>query len=267
MIHPFLNLSITGVLWYQGEQNAAMFHNKYSCLTREMVSRWRELFDSDFTYGFVQLAPIYDDFKLITHTPDIRWQQTCEIGTVPNVYLPKSFMASAIDLPDFQSPYGPIHPRDKTDVAERLIDAYSSLLDPSQTFHIGNGPFPSAIQFNKNEIQIDYSNVEDEYRQMKVHLNTTTAVGFEICCSNSLDDCRNSSSSSWISENKIFSWKSTVFIHISDCLMENILGLRYLWRETPCHFKQCPIYSERTDDKFLLPATSFTLLGDKLTFL
>ncbi|KAI3388470.1 hypothetical protein SNEBB_009651, partial [Seison nebaliae] len=35
MIHPFLNLSITGVLWYQGEQNAAMFHNKYSCLTRE----------------------------------------------------------------------------------------------------------------------------------------------------------------------------------------------------------------------------------------
>ena len=52
--------------------------------------------------------------------PSIRWKQTAEYGYVPNLKQPDVFMAVAMDLPDPNSPYQCIHPRDKTDVAERL---------------------------------------------------------------------------------------------------------------------------------------------------
>jgi len=40
---------------------------------------------------------------------------------VPNPNMSNVFMAVAMDLPDDNSPYGSIHPRDKTTVADRLI--------------------------------------------------------------------------------------------------------------------------------------------------
>ena len=54
-----------------------------------MVKVWRESRTATIKTGF----------------PDIRWHQTYDYGYVPNSDLPKVFMAVAIDLPDFQSPY------------------------------------------------------------------------------------------------------------------------------------------------------------------
>ena len=39
-------------------------------------------------------------------TSDIRWQQSYEFGYVPNDQLQRFFMAVAMDLPDYDSPYG-----------------------------------------------------------------------------------------------------------------------------------------------------------------
>ncbi|CAF4343739.1 unnamed protein product, partial [Rotaria magnacalcarata] len=49
--------------------------------------------------------------------PMLRWQQTFNIGYVPNNVVPKVFMAVALDLRD--DPNG-IHPRTKLDVGYRL---------------------------------------------------------------------------------------------------------------------------------------------------
>lgn len=38
--------------------------------------------------------------------PDLRWAQTVGHGYSPNPDLPYTFMAVAMDLPDFSSPYG-----------------------------------------------------------------------------------------------------------------------------------------------------------------
>jgi len=53
----------------------------------------------------VQLAP-YRNQELDTGFPDIRWAQTDGFGYVPNKNMTKHFIAIAIDLPDFTSPYG-----------------------------------------------------------------------------------------------------------------------------------------------------------------
>ncbi len=37
--------------------------------------------------------------------PNLRWQQTANYGYVPNKKMPNVFMAVAMDLPDFNSPY------------------------------------------------------------------------------------------------------------------------------------------------------------------
>ena len=38
--------------------------------------------------------------------PGERWAQTANYGYSPNPALPNTFMAVAMDLPDFNSPYG-----------------------------------------------------------------------------------------------------------------------------------------------------------------
>lgn len=39
--------------------------------------------------------------------PGIRWSQTAGFGFVPNQKMPQTFMAVAMDLPDYNSPYKP----------------------------------------------------------------------------------------------------------------------------------------------------------------
>ncbi|KAK3611041.1 hypothetical protein CHS0354_017467 [Potamilus streckersoni] len=113
MIHPLLNLTIYGAIWYQGEANAGE-PDKYKCYFPAMIRDWRSKFndgtmgqsDVQFPFGFVQLAPWRNDPTITTGFPDLRWAQTADFGYVPNAQMPNVFMAVAIDLPDFDSPYG-----------------------------------------------------------------------------------------------------------------------------------------------------------------
>ena len=44
--------------------------------------------------------------NITTGFPYLRWQQTANYGVVPNDKMPNTFMAVAMDLPDFHSPFG-----------------------------------------------------------------------------------------------------------------------------------------------------------------
>ena len=71
MIHPLSLLTISGVLWFQGEENAAENRNqcgscsygggpRYACLMQALVADWREAFvTKDFPFAMVQLAAYY----------------------------------------------------------------------------------------------------------------------------------------------------------------------------------------------------------------
>ena len=93
-----------------------------------MKTRQRVLFCLKIIFGFpyygfsfsFQLAPTGDNTSYVGGFPVIRWAQTANEGHTPNDKLPNTFFAVAMDLPDLKSPYTSIHPRDKTDVANRL---------------------------------------------------------------------------------------------------------------------------------------------------
>ena len=61
MINPFINLSIKGFCWYQGESNR-MERDSYTHLTQEMIKSWRNNFkQGDLPFYYVQVAPFFYD--------------------------------------------------------------------------------------------------------------------------------------------------------------------------------------------------------------
>ncbi|XP_052232498.1 sialate O-acetylesterase-like isoform X2 [Dreissena polymorpha] len=113
MIAPILPMTIFGAIWYQGEADWATPH-LYACQFEAMISDWRAKFHQAsknqtsvmFPFGFVQLAPHRNVTGAHFGWPDIRWAQTGGYGYVPNPALKTVFMAVAMDLPDYASPYG-----------------------------------------------------------------------------------------------------------------------------------------------------------------
>ena len=49
----------------------------------------------------------------------------------------------------------------------------------------------------------------------------------------------------------------SVTITYKPCGQKYVMGWRYLWRETPCQYKSCPVYSVEND----LPAPPFIYQG------
>lgn len=74
----------------------------------------------------------------------------------------------------------------------------------------------------------------------------------QVCCSKTQQTCR--SSSTWVKV-PVKQWTDTkVVLHPAECPgSKKVSGLRYAWRDWPCDFKACPVYSaSRT-----LPAPPF----------
>ena len=143
MIQPLAPMSLTGILWYQGENNMVQnyqaankswdFQDYYGCLFKAKVNSWRQLFRSpEMFYGFVSLAAYGSDDSNDTERsadglPRIRLDQNSVLS------LPNTGVALALDLGDngkipWTPPsgrHGGIHPRNKTEVARRLVLAYA----------------------------------------------------------------------------------------------------------------------------------------------
>lgn len=111
MIHPLRNLPIKGVLWYQGCANVGRAE-QYEPLFKSLINNWRDTWDSEFPFYFVQLAG-----WLAPHSvqPDSEWAALRNAQSKA-LQLPNTAMVSAIDLGN----PGDIHPRDKQTVAHRL---------------------------------------------------------------------------------------------------------------------------------------------------
>ena len=89
--------------------------------------------------------------------PLIRWHQTGDFGYVPNSKMSNTFMAVAMDLGDFASPYGAIHPRYKQDVGHRLTLGALQIAYEKQVN--SQGPYPmSAIRTGDGHVVVTYAN-------------------------------------------------------------------------------------------------------------
>ncbi|XP_055957670.1 sialate O-acetylesterase [Patella vulgata] len=164
MVIPLLPQTIYGAIWYQGESNT---HNsdQYACLFPSMIKDWRLKFhqasmgatNQNFPFGFVQLAGNQNDSNRIAGFPAIRWSQTAKYGYAPNPKMPYTFMAVAMDLPDFKSPHGTVHPRYKQDVAERLGLAGLAVAYGEKGLSY-QGPYPTSFNTKtKDQLVIEYN--------------------------------------------------------------------------------------------------------------
>jgi sialate O-acetylesterase len=248
MINPFIKMPIFGAIWYQGESNSGVA-NMYSCSVRAMVTDWRSRWsmnnpemDTTFPFGQVQLAAWKNNMNSLDFT-DLRWAQTDGLGYTPNTRMVKYFLAVAIDLPDFNSPAGDIHPRYKRPIADRLALGAFSVAYGSTDNGTHQGPIPGAFSISGPNIVVSYG----------VLLNFgDTANIFEICCGETVN---NTCSAGGVWRRSFFVSDALVSVSITNpCAgTEVVTGFRYLWRESPCPLQRCPIYSRENE----LPAPPF----------
>jgi len=114
MLHPLFQLSIQGVIWYQGETNAAKA-KQYQSIFPAMIKDWRAKFNQgDFPFLYVQLA---NYMKPEAEPKESSWAELREAQTM-TLSLPKTGMALAIDIGEALD----IHPKNKQDVGKRLAN-------------------------------------------------------------------------------------------------------------------------------------------------
>jgi sialate O-acetylesterase len=120
MIHPLLNFSIRGAIWYQGESNAGEAH-RYRVLFPAMVKSWRDRWNQgEFPFLFVQLAPF---MKIEEQPQQSAWAELREAQLMTLSKSPNTAMAVITDAGDEKD----IHPKPKKPVGERLALAARAL--------------------------------------------------------------------------------------------------------------------------------------------
>ncbi|NXE68148.1 SIAE acetylesterase, partial [Calcarius ornatus] len=297
MIHPLLNMTLRGIAWYQGEPpflclgwssphcstelspalfwgtgeaNTLLNTDQYNCTFPALIADWRWAFHTGsggqteprLPFGFVQLST-YRHESADDSFARLRWHQTADLGVVPNARMPSTFMAVAMDLGDEHSPYGSVHPRDKQNVAHRLLLGAMAVAYGDKGF-VFQGPFPTraVLEVTRGLLNVTYSQ-ELIWRQRDAQAfevrggisspkscrrGGSTDGGFslpQVCCSSQASPCQ------WLLAPVVAVESHTVTLALSGC-RTLVLGLRYAWAEWPCEYLACPLYNSQG-----LPAPPF----------
>ena len=150
MINPLVGYSIAGALWYQGESNVGS--TVYDKTLTALIKSWRDLWQKDFPFYFVQIAPYKygsDNFSGV----QIRDAQRRVLNQVS-----KTEMVVISDI----SPTDDIHPKDKKNIGIRLanlaLKKHYAAIDG-----LVESPAFSKLVFIKNEAIITLVNTEGLY--------------------------------------------------------------------------------------------------------
>ncbi len=150
MIYPLAKFKIAGTLWYQGESNvgSAVYDKTLSAL----ITSWRKLWNYDFPFYFVQIAP-YKYGEDHFGGAIIRDAQRKVLQEVPN-----TGMIVTSDI----SPIDDIHPKDKKSVGIRLANLALANTYKTNTTLV-NGPLYKAITVEKNKITVAFDYADGLY--------------------------------------------------------------------------------------------------------
>jgi sialate O-acetylesterase len=152
MLAPIAPLSITGALWYQGEQNSPRGF-QYRRILPVMIADWRKLFgQGDFPFYIVSLPA----FKPRSATPVIgdEWTETRESQALTAASVPNSCLAVTIDTGDADN----IHAKDKQPVGERL--AQCALAKNYGKNVVYSGPTLASVERLPGSIRLHFANAD-----------------------------------------------------------------------------------------------------------
>jgi sialate O-acetylesterase len=153
MIAPVIPYAIKGVLWYQGEaiNGGPTGYKLYPLLQSTLIKDWRQRWgEGDFPFYICQLAPL----KPWPNRPDT-WYNNPDVREAQATVLsiPNTGMAVTIDIGDPVN----IHPKDKQDVADRLMrialaKTYGRKIEYS-------GPVYESMKVEGSSIRISFTHV------------------------------------------------------------------------------------------------------------
>lgn len=150
-IAPITQLAIKGVIWYQGEGNAARAE-EYRQLFPAMILDWRKQFgQKDLPFFFVQLANFYPE---ATVPGASTWAELREAQAMA-LKLPNTGVATAIDIGDAAD----IHPKNKMEVGRRLGIAALKVAYGQDSVHVS--PMYDHMEKRDDSIRVFFSGTTD----------------------------------------------------------------------------------------------------------
>lgn len=176
MVKKIVPYSVKGVIWYQGESDTSNPY-LYSELFSNVIKCWRDSFNDELPFLFVQLAPLKECYEFSgSNFPIIRERQDYVSKTVPNTYM--------VSIMDLGMEYE-VHPNNKRQVGERL-----SLLACGKVYNkdvLCEPPeFESAIR-SGDSITLKFKNVGDELyikskdlNNLQVKVNNSTLINYKV---------------------------------------------------------------------------------------
>lgn len=154
MINPLKNMTVKGVIWCQGENNINDPRD-YALRMKSLINGWRESFNSNFPFLYVQIAP----FNYLGRPRQYFSGTENSLGYLVEqqtkaLKIKHTFMARTGDVGNVKN----IHYQNKQEVAYRL-----SCIALKEVYRkdkgIVNGPNVSKIDYQTHQIIINYSNV------------------------------------------------------------------------------------------------------------
>ena len=141
MINPLLPYKVSGMIWYQGENNATRYQT-YSTIIKAMVKGWRADFKND-------MLPFY-----LVQLPNYQANNWCDFREIQQEIaesLPNSGFATTIDVGEETN----IHPWNKMPIGNRLGDiALAKVYGKPTTF---SSPKFKSVQIEGNAIRVFFN--------------------------------------------------------------------------------------------------------------
>lgn len=209
MIAPLTELSIKGVIWYQGESND---YNPalYRTLFPNLITDWRTRWQTELPFYWVQLA----NYKDIDKEPQqSKWAEIREAQSLA-LNLPKTGQAVIIDIGEAKD----IHPKNKKDVGRRLA-LHALKNDYGQKDIVADGPTYKSMRVEKNKIIITFKNTGSG---MIAKDNNGLINGFAIAGK----DKKFIWAKAKISGNSVIVWNDSI---------PHPTAVRYAWSDNPGH--------------------------------
>ncbi|MEO0583061.1 MAG: sialate O-acetylesterase [Bacteroidota bacterium] len=147
MIHPLVDFTFKGIIWYQGESNRSRYQT-YRRNMEVLIQNWRREWGYALPFYFVQIAP-YD--YAIRKSPCGCFIREAQLQ---NMDIPHTGMVVTADVGDMRN----IHPRRKRQVGERLA-LWAMAKDYGYEDLAYSGPIYKGYQIKGNEIHISFDHV------------------------------------------------------------------------------------------------------------
>lgn len=154
MIAPIAGYGAKGALWYQGESNANHGSaNEYEELLGAMIGDWRQRWESNLSFYFVQLA----NYREPSTKPGVEsdWVIVQDEMRRALKSIPNSGMAIINDIGDARD----IHPKNKQDVGARLA-RWALNKDYGKTGHLICGPLFASAEVDGDKIVITFEHAK-----------------------------------------------------------------------------------------------------------